>query len=533
MENKKVIIIGAGPAGLTAAYQLLKQTGMKPVIIEESQYIGGISRTAIYKNNRMDLGGHRFFTKNEQVMDLWKKIMPVQGSLSMDDIKLGRIRELPPKGPDPEKEDKVLLVRGRVSRIFYLKKFFDYPISLKPATFANLGLVRTFKAGVGYIASVVHKRKEASLEDFYINRFGKPLYEMFFEDYTEKLWGVHPSQIAPDWGAQRVKGLSLFKVLVSVLAKPFGQKEKETSLIEEFYYPKHGPGSLWEALADEITKMGGEIIFRASVNKLTVNRDSTITVEAKAEGGKALCCTADAVFSSMPVKDLVMAMGEAVPGEVSKIASELPYRDFVTVSLLLDKLKIKNETKLRTLSDIVPDCWIYVQERNVKLGRLQIFNNWSPYMVEKPENTVWIGLEYFCSEGDRLWEMKDLDFIRFAAEELEKIGIIDKADVLDSTMIRVKKAYPAYFGSYSSFGKVREYLNSVDNLYCIGRNGQHRYNNMDHSILTAIEAVNCLIKNTDKEIIWSVNTEEEYHETQKAPAAEWAPAADNESLNPV
>jgi protoporphyrinogen oxidase len=356
---------------------------------------------------------------------------------------------------------------------------------------------------------------------------------MFFEDYTEKLWGVHPSRIAPDWGAQRVKGLSLFKVLMSVLSKPFGKKEKETSLIEEFYYPKLGPGSLWEAMAAEVKKMGGEIVFKASVNKLTVKDDHSIIVEAVTEGGKKLSYTADAVFSSMPVKDLIKAMGEAVPDEVFKIASELPYRDFMTVGLLLDKLKIRNETKLKTLSNIVPDCWIYIQERNVKLGRLQIFNNWSPYMVDKPEDTVWIGLEYFCNEGDGLWNMKDSDFIDFAVGELEKTGIIERADVLDSTLIRVKKAYPAYFGSYGSFGKVKEYLNTVDNLYCIGRNGQHRYNNMDHSMLTAMEAVNCLLKNADKEIIWSVNTEEEYHETKKAPAADWGQGTDKESLNPV
>lgn len=516
MENKNVIIIGAGPAGLTAAYQLLKNSGLKPTIIEESQFIGGISRTATYKNNRIDLGGHRFFTKNEQVMRIWEEIMPIQGHPSMDDTRLDRTHAWSETGPDPETDDNVLLIRNRVSRIFYLKKFFDYPISLKPETLANLGLARTFKAGMGYLASVIHKRREDSLENFYINRFGKPLYEMFFEDYTEKLWGVHPSKIAPDWGAQRVKGLSLFKVLLSVLTKPFGKSAaKETSLIEEFFYPKLGPGHLWETMAEEIIKMGGEIILNTRVNKLFFKDNVSITVEATGEGGRTVSFSAGAVFSSMPVKDLIDAMGQAVPEEVSAVASELPYRDFITVGLLLDKLKIKNKTRLKTLANIVPDCWIYIQERDVRLGRLQIFNNWSPYMVDKPEDTVWIGLEYFCNEGDKLWGMKDTEFIQHAIGELDKIGVIDKADVLDSTIIRVKKAYPAYFGSYRSFDRVKEYLNTIDNLYCIGRNGQHRYNNMDHSMLTAIEAVNCHLNNkADKELIWNVNTEEEYHETK-------------------
>lgn len=515
MENKRVIIIGAGPAGLTAAFQLLKNTGIKPIILEESEFVGGISRTAVYKNNRMDLGGHRFFTKNGQVMGIWEKLTPIQGSPSMDDIILNREFNWALGGPNPEIEDKVFLLRNRVSRIFYLRKFFNYPISLSAETFANMGFARTMKAGMGYIASIIHKREEKSLEDFYINRFGKPLYEMFFEDYTEKLWGVHPSKIAPDWGAQRVKGLSLFKVVMSVLAKPFTPKSKrETSLIEEFFYPKLGPGQLWEAMADEITKMGGEIVYQASVKDISFT-NGNVELQALSKDGEILNYSAETIFSSMPIKDLINAMGDVPPQEVSQVALDLPYRDFITVGLLLNKLLIKNKTKLKTLSNIVPDCWIYIQERDVKLGRIQIFNNWSPYLVDRPEDTVWIGLEYFCSEGDEKWNMKNEDFIKQAIHELEKIGIINKEDVLDSTIIKVKKAYPAYFGSYNSFDTVKNYLNSIDNLYCIGRNGQHRYNNMDHSMLTAIEAVNCYSNNIkSKDTIWNVNTEEEYHETK-------------------
>jgi len=516
MENKRVIIIGAGPAGLTVAYQLLKNTGIKPIILEESEFVGGISRTVVYKNNRMDLGGHRFFTKNGQVMGIWEKLMPIQGSPSMDDISLGREFNWSPSGPNPETEDKVFLLRNRVSRIFYLRKFFNYPISLSIETFANMGFVRTLKAGIGYFASTIHKRKEKSLEDFYINRFGKPLYEMFFEDYTEKVWGVHPSKIAPDWGTQRIKGLSLFKVVMSFLMKPFTPSSKrETSLIEEFCYPKLGPGQLWGAMADEITKMGGEIVFQTSVNKLSFTNGEVVKLQALSKGGEIVTYSAETLFSSMPIKDLVNAMGDVPPEEVSQVASRLPYRDFITVGLLLNKLLIKNKTKLKTISNIVPDCWIYIQERDVKLGRIQIFNNWSPYLVERPVETVWIGLEYFCNEGDEKWNMENEDFINYAINELQKIGIIHKEDVLDSTIIKVKKAYPGYFGSYKNFGSVKNYLNSLDNLYCIGRNGQHRYNNMDHSMLTAIEAVNCYCNNIkSKDTIWNMNTEEAYHETK-------------------
>lgn len=513
---KTAIIIGAGPAGLTAAYQLLKETDVKPIILEESEYIGGISRTAEYKGNRMDIGGHRFFSKNQQVMDIWKELMPIQGKHAKDDKMLRRRKPLVQGGPNPEKEDKVMLIRERVSRIFYLRKFFDYPISIKPETFLNMGFSRTVKAGFGYIKAALWKREEKSLEDFYINRFGEPLYNMFFEDYTEKLWGVHPSHIAPDWGSQRVKGLSLTKAVLDVLAKKLNKNHKsnETSLIEQFYYPKKGPGQLWETMAEEIEKMGGEIHKNSKVVQMELEgkggKIKNLVIE---KNGVKENVQGDYYFSSMPIKDLIETMGNTVPEKVQYIAKELPYRDFITVGLLVNKLKLKNKTKMRTVNHIVPDCWIYIQERDVRIGRLQIFNNWSPYMVKDNENTVWIGLEYFCTEGDKMWNASSEKFIKYAVKELEKIDIIEKKDVIDATHIRVKKAYPAYFGTYAQFEQVREYLDSYDNLFCIGRNGQHRYNNMDHSMLTAIEAVECL-KNgkIEKEKIWSVNTEEEYHE---------------------
>ena len=509
--QKIAIIIGAGPAGLTAAYKLLKETDIKPIIYEESNVIGGISQTFEYKGNRMDIGGHRFFTKNDLVMDVWKELMKPQGAPALDEKLLNENKQYEGKA-DPEKEDDVFLTRRRVSRIYYLGKFFDYPISMKPRTFLNMGFFRTMSAGFGYIHSCIFKKKEDSLENFYINRFGKPLYNMFFKDYTTKVWGRSPKEISPDWGAQRVKGLSLMKTFVSALTKPFRKKSSkvETSLIEEFYYPKKGPGQLYSKMADEIIKMGGEIHFNSKVNNVHLNGNSIDYIEVNGNIIKG-----DYYISSMPIKDLMNSMND-VDKSLLDIANNLPYRDFITVGLLLDKLKIKNKTKMKTVNNIVPDCWIYIQDNSVKLGRLQIFNNWSPYMVDDLEKHIFVGLEYFCNEGDEMWNMKEEDFIKFAIDELVKIKIIDKEDVLDSVELKIKKAYPAYFDSYAEFPKVKDYLNSIDNLYCIGRNGQHRYNNMDHSMLTAIETVNVIKKGLDKSIIWNVNADKEYHESKQA-----------------
>ena len=516
---KKVIIIGAGPAGLTAGYELLKDQDnqYEVVILEEENQVGGISKTVRYNGNRMDIGGHRFFSKDENVMDFWKELMPIQGAPSYDDKKLNREKPLAKDGPDPEKEDKVMLVRDRVSRIYYLKKFFDYPVSLKLETFTNMGLIRTIKAGFSYLKSIFVKKKETSLENFYINRFGKVLYGMFFEKYTEKLWGRHPSVISADWGSQRVKGLSITAVIKDMFRKIFNPKSKkvETSLIEQFWYPKYGPGQLWENLADEIEKNGGKILKQHSVQKINLKENKITSVECVCDG-KIEVFEGDIFISSMPLKDLVEDMKEeAVPEDIKNIATGLPYRDFMTVGLLLKKLDLKNKTKIKTLGNIVPDCWIYVQEPDVKLGRIQIFNNWSPYMVSNPEENVWIGLEYFCNEGDEYWNMSDEEFTKFAIKELVSMGVIEESDVLDSHRERVKKAYPAYFDTYSEIDKLIEYLNGFENLYCVGRNGQHRYNNMDHSMVTAMETVKNIKNNiTTKDNIWKVNTEKEYHEVK-------------------
>lgn len=507
-ESPKIAVIaGAGPAGLTAALELLRTTNVKPVIFEAENAIGGISRTACYKGNRMDIGGHRFFSKSDAVMDWWLNILPLESK----------------DGPHPEKDDLVMLCRSRLSRILFLRKLFDYPVTLNGNTIRGLGFWRMMKIGLSYLkVQLLPARSEKSLEDFMINRFGVELYRTFFRDYTEKLWGVPCNKISPEWGGQRIKGLSITKTVVHAVkqifksnrraidrdsADKFRQKNTETSLIGQFLYPKLGPGQLWETVAQKILDMGGEIVMNAKV--VGVNRIENRVVSVAVDNGqgvKTIPC--DYFLSSMPVKELVTAMDQpetSVPAEVKRVAEGLVYRDFMTVGLLLDRLEIGN----------VKDNWIYVQESDVKLGRIQVFNNWSPYLVSDPSK-VWIGLEYFVNEGDEMWTMSDADFIQFAIAELDRIHVAKPESVRDSVVFRVKKAYPAYFGTYGEFHKIREYLDNIENLFLMGRNGMHKYNNMDHSMLTAMETVKCIREGSvDKSDLWNVNTEEEYHEGKK------------------
>ncbi|MBU1259556.1 MAG: NAD(P)/FAD-dependent oxidoreductase [Planctomycetes bacterium] len=524
--NKIAVIIGAGPAGLTAASELLSKTDIKPIIFEQTEDIGGISKTVNYKGNRIDIGGHRFFSKSDRVMNFWLDLMPVQTLPAKDDVLLGR--KLPPVEygrnleADPEKTDNVMLVRKRLSRILFMRKFFDYPISLTVKTIVNLGILRTFKIGLSYLkARIIRIKHEKSLEDFLVNRFGRELYKTFFKDYTQKVWGVSCDKIQPEWGAQRIKGLSIARAIKHAVKAAIrgdvsiGQKEIETSLISQFLYPKFGPGQLWEKVAEIIKSKGGEIHLGCKVIGLNHNGKKAISVNVKNHQTSEVAeVAADYVFSTMPVKDLIEEMGQTVPQNVRQVASGLCYRDFITVGLLVKKLKIKNDTDIKTTNDIVPDNWIYIQEKDVKIGRLQVFNNWSPFMVAD-ENTVWLGLEYFCNEGDDLWNMPDEQFKKMAALELEKIGIIEQSDVLDSVVVRVEKTYPAYFGSYNQFDVIKSYTDSFANLFLIGRNGMHRYNNQDHSMLTAMVAVENIVKGIkNKDSIWQVNSEEDYHETK-------------------
>ncbi len=518
-KQRIAVIAGAGPAGLTAALELLRHTDIHPIVFEATDMVGGISQTVNYKGNRIDIGGHRFFSRSQRVIDFWESVMPTTKEPALDEQLLlgGKADESSTlNSPDTR---RVMLTRRRVSRIYYLRRFFDYPISLKLRTFTNMGLRNTIKAGCGYLKSTVAKRPERSLEDFYINRFGKPLYEMFFEGYTEKVWGIHPSKLGADWGSQRVKGLSVLAILKDMTKKALGTKGKgkvETSLIESFIYPKYGPGSLWEAVADDVKSAGGEVRMQTAVKGVHVKDGRVDFIIAEDSDGRAQQVACDFFLSSMPLKDLVAAItGEEPSKEVKDIAGALVYRDFITVGLLTRKLSIENRTKLLTYKNRVPDTWIYIQERDVKVGRMQVFNNWSPYMVKDYENTEWIGLEYFCNEGDAMWQMKKEDFIRMAIGELARIDIVRPEDVIDSVQVKIKKAYPTYYGAYYQLDTVKSWLNTIINLYCMGRNGQHRYNNMDHSMLTAMETVDTIRTGaTDKQAIWAVNTEEEYHESK-------------------
>ncbi|MFK5891513.1 MAG: NAD(P)/FAD-dependent oxidoreductase [Flavobacteriaceae bacterium] len=515
---KIAIIIGAGPAGLTAAYELLMHTSIKPIVVEMSSDMGGISKTVNYKGNRIDIGGHRFFSKSQRVMDWWQNILPIQNDTENAVVSLnyqGKKSEISlPKSS--KLSDKVLLIRNRVSRVFFLQKFFKYPISFSFQTFSKLGFITTLKIGFSYVfIRLFPIAEESSLEDFFINRFGKTLYLTFFKDYTEKVWGKSCKEIPAEWGAQRIKGVSVGKAISHAFTQIFtknkdvNQKNTETSLIEKFLYPKFGPGQMWEEVARIVKEKGGEILINSKVTTLFLeqNKVKEITI-TNTVTDKTTTLSGDYFFSTMPVKELIKGIQPKPPSNVVAVANNLLYRDFITVGLLLKNLKIKS----KKANKLISDNWIYIQEKSVKLGRLQVFNNWSPHLVKNPDN-VWLGLEYFCNEGDDLWQKKDTDFIQFAIDELASINIIEKEAVIDATLIRMPKTYPAYFGSYKSFNEIRNYTDSIENLFLIGRNGMHKYNNQDHSMLTAMTAVeNIKNKILSKDNIWAINTEQDYHE---------------------
>src|SRR5450631_4440053 len=469
-DRKIAIIAGAGPAGLTAALELLRRSDITPIVFEADIQVGGISKTINYRGNRMDLGGHRFFSKTDWVMRWWQEILPVaegqvQRSRALRIHYHGQARDLTPEGFAPAASDAVMLVRRRLSRIFYRRRFFDYPLKLNAGTIGNMGLIETLRIGLSYTrAQVLRRAPEKSLEDFFINRFGDRLYRTFFKDYTEKVWGVPCQEISAEWGAQRIKGLSVTKALAHAVASPFrssvdtGQKQTETSLIERFLYPKFGPGQMWEEVARRVAAQGGSIHLRHRI--VGVERRglavSAVKVRDQATGSvRRVPC--DYFISTMPVRDLT-AMLEPEDARIIRISQQLPYRDFMTAGLLVRKMNsTSNQANRSAENGMPPDNWIYIQEPDVKIGRLQVFNNWSPALVADPA-TIWLGLEYFCREGDDLWSMDDGRFIDFAASELEKIGLIDRRDVIDGTLVRVPKAYPAYFGTYGEFGKIRVFL---------------------------------------------------------------------------
>jgi protoporphyrinogen oxidase len=523
MAQDRAIIIGAGPAGLTAAYELLTRSGIKPIVLEKGDYLGGISRTVNYKGNRMDIGGHRFFSKSDRVMRWWLKILPLigeeQGPAAIRYHQMERVVTPTAAAGDVAAGDRVMLLRPRKSRIYYLRRFFDYPIRLSKDTLVKLGLWRTFKIGMSYVRSaLVPLKEEKTLEQFFINRFGRELYLTFFKSYTEKVWGVPCDQISAEWGAQRVKGLSVWSTLMHAVkkllpggSKDVAQKGTETSLIEQFLYPKFGPGQMWEEVARQVREMGGEIRLNTVAKGLRTQGWTVRAVEAvNVATGATEVFEGDYFFSTAPVQELMRAFDVAPPANVIEVADGLVYRDFVTVGLLVRSLKIQDDTPQG--KKLVSDNWIYIQEPDVLIGRLQIFNNWSPHMVADP-GTVWLGLEYFCNEGDEIWKMPDEKMAELAKQELAKIDIIDAGQVLDWTVIHVEKTYPAYFGTYDRFAEIREHVDRYENLFLVGRNGMHRYNNQDHSMLTAMMAVdNIIAGDGDKSRLWEVNTEMEYHE---------------------
>lgn len=509
-DTGQLLVIGAGPAGLTAADALVER-GERPLVVEADTQMGGIARTVNVRGNRMDIGGHRFLSRSSRVTEWWLSILPLQGAssrldaVSDADLPLDRSAG----APDPETVDQVMLVRSRLSHILYQGKLFDYPVSLSPSTLAKLGVAKTMRIGLSYLSARLRPiRQEKSLEDFLTNRFGRALYEQFFRDYTEKVWGVACADIDPAWGQQRIRGVSVSEVMRHAwrrLLRGTLMEDVEKSLTGWFYYPKLGPGQLWETLARRVETGGGEIALGTEVTTIEV-RDSrvvSVTVRDRATCASRVITQPRTVFSSMPLSDLVhIVTGDVPPGEVIEVAEGLPFRDFITVGILVER-----EALLRPGGHDLRDTWMYVQEPSVRLGRIQFFNNWSPYLLEDPHK-AWLGLEYFAAKGDDLWSLSDEQMAEFAVDELRSIGVIDTGSILGSHVIRVEKAYPAYFNTHSRIDVIRTWADSIENLYVMGRNGMHRYNNMDDSVLSAWAAVAASFGEGTLEAVWSSDAEE-------------------------
>jgi len=533
----RVAVIGAGPAGLAFADRLKTLNSDAQIdIYEKSNYIGGISKTAVYKGNRIDIGGHRFFSKSDEVMKWWTNKFPIDLSQSKDESLItyrNSFRDLDGfKSIDSSNysSDRVLLIRNRKSRILFAGKMYDYPLKFNFRTIKNIGFIQLISVSSSYLFSKLNKNKPSNLEEFIISRFGRKLYSMFFESYTQKVWGRHPLDISPEWGVQRIKGLSIRKLLQDILFKTIDniipsaegditQKNTETSLIEKFLYPKLGPGQMWEEVSNDLIKQGVSIFMNREITELKFTNEGENKIEAikiKDPDGNIETQTYDYVISTMPIKDLVLNSsrinGKPIfSNEIFEIAKDLPYRDFITVGLLLKSLSDPKGKKL-------DDTWIYIQEPDVKVGRIQIFNNWSPFLVSNKDH-YWIGLEYFCNEGDELWNLTNEQLIDLARNEIVQLGLSEKSDFLDATVLREKKTYPAYFDSYNEFNKLVKCFNNITNLFLIGRNGMHKYNNQDHSMLSGFRAAELVarddITSDEKANLWLVNAEQEYHEEKK------------------
>jgi len=532
----KVAVIGAGPAGLAFSDKLLElRKDVSIDIYEKSNYIGGISKTINYKGNRIDIGGHRFFSKSDEVMKWWTNKFPIDTS-SLNESELisyqnssRNIEGLNTLNKNNRIDNRIMLVRKRKSRILYSGKLYDYPLKLNLKTIKNIGSLQILNVGLSYLRSKLNKKEAKNLEDFIISRFGYKLYSMFFESYTEKVWGRHPKDISPEWGAQRIKGLSIRKLIIDIVQKllsklinnesdSIGQKNTETSLIERFLYPKYGPGQMWEEVANDLKEQNVNIFMNTPIKGIEFSSDKKKAerIVFRGKNGKVIKQEYDYIISTMPIKELIeLSKSESeqyiFPPDILKIAASLPYRDFITIGLLIKNISGPQQ-------ELLDDTWIYVQEPNVKVGRIQIFNNWSPYLVAD-KNNYWIGLEYFCNENDELWERTDVELINLAKEEIINLKLTNSDSFIDSTVIREAKTYPAYFDSYTEIDTLINCVNKKINLFLIGRNGMHKYNNQDHSMLSGFRAAemiaNNMVNSKAKEELWKINIEQEYHEELK------------------
>tara|TARA_Y100001968_G_scaffold46755_1_gene36906 strand:- start:855 stop:2459 length:1605 start_codon:yes stop_codon:yes gene_type:complete len=532
----KVAVIGAGPAGLAFSDKLIElRKDVSIDIYEKSNYIGGISKTINYKGNRIDIGGHRFFSKSDEVMKWWTNKFPIDTSTLNKSDKIyyqnanREIEGFKTVRDDNKTNNRIMLVRKRKSRILYAGKLYDYPLKLNLKTIQNIGSLNLINVGLSYLRSKTNNKKAKNLEDFIISRFGYKLYSMFFESYTEKVWGRHPKDISPEWGAQRIKGLSIRKVIINIFQKVLSnvlntnssgisQKATETSLIERFLYPKYGPGQMWEAVADDLKEENVNIFMNTPIIGIHFSTDNKLAeaLSYRDKNGIIHNQKYDYIISTMPIKELIKSSTSnskypVFTNEILNIADSLPYRDFITVGLLINNISGPQ-------NELLDDTWIYVQEPNVKVGRIQIFNNWSPYLVAD-NNLYWIGLEYFCNQNEELWNKSDDELINLAKKEIVDLNLTNSGSFIDSTVIREPKTYPAYFDSYERIDHLINSVNKIKNLYLIGRNGMHKYNNQDHSMLSGFRAAELIAKgNNDiksKEELWKINAEQEYHEEVK------------------
>lgn len=480
-SKQKIIIAGAGPAGLTAAAELAEKGANVTVLEKETEYVGGIARTVHYNGFRFDIGGHRFFSKSEEVSNWWKKRLP----------------------------ENEFLRRKRLSRIFYRGKFFNYPLKSANALL-GLGVWTSFLCVLSYMkARLFPIRPEKSLADWVSNRFGARLFNIFFKTYTEKVWGIPCTELSADWAAQRIKGLSLVKAIVTALFPQRGHGKKVVkTLIDQFDYPRLGPGMMWEKTRDDILAAGHAVEMRQKVVRIRREGNRILSIITCDADGREREWQGDSFIISIPLRETVQAFDPPLPDEAMRAAERLSYRDFLTIALMVKRI------------DLFPDNWIYIHDPAVRMGRIQDFNNWSPHLVPDASTHTCLGLEYFCNEGDDLWTMADSDLVELGKTELQKLGLVQREDVVDGAVVRMEKAYPVYSPHYQEDVEiVRKELTKLQNLQVVGRNGMHKYNNQDHSMMTGLLAArNILQQQADDAFpfnLWNVNTDAEYHEEKK------------------